>query len=170
MLPMIGLMIGLALGQPAPVKEEPANVAGWQVTRGDHDCRIGMVYDRMVVLSIRFDARLNQVTMIVSDPAFQSLRQGDAYPIDVHFLGRRNQSYPGVTFMPMVGGDAPIHEVAALFDRTILDDLSASESVMALKGNAIVANLPLQGSSAAIVALRRCAVDVAQSNPSDPLR
>ena len=146
------------------------SVTGWLIAPDEHGCRMTSGYNTGQGIQVRLDQRLGQAAFILFDPSFKSLSDGKEYSLDIAFqFGRTlRDAFEDVTFMPLVGADTTA--VAAVMDSyEFLPALARNDSIVILRGRALIAKLSLKGSAEAVRALKQCADAVAKSNPSDPL-
>lgn len=148
---------------------EYGTAGAWIISRRTHDCSMTTGYDNQVGLQVRLDQRRGEAALILLDPSFRSLVEGREYSLDVYFQSgtRLIERYPESTFMPLLG-DSPRAVASVFHSYELLPDLAANDTLIIMRGTAIVAKLSLADSAAAITLLRACAAQVARENPSDP--
>ncbi|MHA3840420.1 hypothetical protein ACX0GZ_04275 [Sphingomonas aestuarii] len=171
MIGTVATLLAMLLAGPDQTdrRDPHADVGPWSITRLDNSCSMIAAFEGGSFVHVRYDARLGEAILSIADPAFQSVAEGETYQLDVSFQSAdRQQTYSDVKF---VGGQlpAPNRMVTTIFEAPpFLDQLSTYEGLRVTRGSATVASTSLNGTAPAVDALRRCADEVARTNPSDP--
>lgn len=145
-------------------------IGGWYVSRGKTDCSMLTEYSRSVSLYVSFDARRDDSHLVLVDPSFRSVKQGDTFALDVYFGGGRQavESYTDVSFRGIRLEDGKPGVSALFAGSAFLRDFARAARMLIKRDDATVALLELNGSAAAVADLRSCAERVSRETPSDP--
>ena len=155
-LAFAGLLAATATAASQPNNEVAAwgHVAGWDVmvdrTLGD-GCFVIAVYEHSV-LRVGFDITDHAVLVTIGDPAWQSLRTGKLYDLDMQFDN-----------LPVWRGQAAVLE-ARSFEKTLstiadadwLTAFALSHTLVVSYQGREIERLSLKGTAAAVAEMLRC--------------
>jgi hypothetical protein len=148
-----------------------ANVAGWSIFKNSDDCSLVGSFDRSTSLYIAYTVGTNNVTVIIDDPAFKSVKDDQKYPVSI-YLKKKGRLDDGWGDMDAVGlVTENMSAITLSFQaRDFLDDFKASDTfaIMRDESKVVVENFDLKDSAAAIAKLEQCSVEVHRQNPADP--
>jgi hypothetical protein len=162
-------VLGLA-AQQAPGFATHYN--GWNLVSTDNGCMILKAFERDVVIGIGFDERRNDLRLVIGDPSFRSLKEGEIYKLNVALTLKdgRNVEYPGVPFAGVVD-KSPSILTDSLNGRDFLTHAENASRIRINWGDISVADIDISyGSGGHVWALRKCAEAEAKANPSDPFK
>jgi hypothetical protein len=145
---------------------------GWKLAPTENGCMILKAFERDVVIGIGYDERRNDLRLVIGDPSFRSLKDGETHKLNVVLVLKDGTTvqYPGV---PFAGSTTPTASIIAdtLNGR---DSLAHAENASRLKisrADMSVADIDISyGSGGHVWALRKCAEARAKTNPSDPFK
>jgi len=145
---------------------------GWMVRIGKSQCLAARSYESGDILYIAYDAETNLAVVSVSDPDATSLKDGQEVKLHVIFIGNeRLDTGWGVRDFKVFKEDSSIMMMGSFDARDMLRDVARNDIIaLSIDGTAerLVGAYNLDGSSAAIDALRRCSFEVKGLNPNDP--
>ena len=85
--PIIATVSAVLVSFPAHARDSElyAKVGGWSVFRNSDDCNLIASFDRNTDLYISYTVGTNNVTVLINDPAFKSVKDDQKYPVSIYF-------------------------------------------------------------------------------------
>lgn len=169
MVLIAALVLSLA-GQQVPGFATHYN--GWKLAPTDNGCMILKAFERDVAVAMGYDERRDELRLVVSDPTFQSLKDGQIYKLDITLALKdgRSVEYSGVPFVGEAGRH-PTILTDALKGRDFLTHAENASRIKINRGDISVADIDISyGSGGHVWALRKCAEAKAKTSPSDPFK
>lgn len=140
-------------------------IGDWTVLEQEHSCSIIPRYPMFV----EYDARLERVTFGFTEKSVKTLRDGQQVPV-IFTLGHAEdyRTYPA-KMMSVTVGSTGNTSFKTTFEPWFLDHFAKQSGIGFLTTKMVLINAySLDGSAAAVAALRTCAERVSNIRPSDP--
>jgi hypothetical protein len=163
------LALGLAAQQ---VPGFATHYNGWKLAPSDNGCMILKAFERDVVIGIGYDERRNDLRLVIGDPSFRSLKDGEIYKLDIVLALKDGKTveFSGVPFVGTTGGNPSIL-TDSLNGRDFLTHAENASRLKINRADISVADIDISyGSGGHVWALRECAKAKAKTNPSDPFK
>ena len=153
----MALLMALALGLTAQqVPGFATHYNGWKLVPTDNGCMILKAFERDVVIGIGFDDRRNDLRLVIGDPSFRSLKDGEIYKLTIVLTLKdgKNVEYPGVPFAGVVD-KSPSILTDSLNGRDFLTHVENASRIRIDRGDVSVADIDISSAVAAMSG--RCA-------------
>lgn len=136
-------------------------VSGWTLDEYASRCSMTAKYGDRELLLLRYDAKLESVMMLFSDPSVHALANGEKRTIRVDLINTARNHLDdgwGSTDFLVVKPDNEPTAFVAKFNSEILGDIATNNTIAFSYKNTVLQSFSLDGSAAAVAALRTCAL------------
>jgi TonB family protein len=160
------LMAALALAAQDFEPKVFASVGPWVIGEHEFECAMSAEYKGGGSLALTYDAQDTESMLVISDPIYAGVRDGQKYELTLRFIrrGRIDDRWGTHTFV----GSQEKRSVYASYNAELLDDIAAADTLVLLRGDSLAASLSLRGSASAVAQLAKCAAKVARERRRDP--
>ena len=141
----------------------------WELYRNRHDCSLLWGSDGEPQLWIRYDYRLDQITIYLQDYSLNSLISPSSYVVNVIFDPEPKNRPNRLSFQARASFSDRLQLVYRVFGTELLDSFAASNQVdLRTSAGARIRLFPLFPEARPVDKLRKCAKEIAAESPSDP--
>ncbi|HYJ31266.1 MAG TPA: energy transducer TonB [Allosphingosinicella sp.] len=155
----------------AAAQTEVGTVNGWVIQDERGWCSASTVYDRNVYVRVSYDFGANSAALLVWNPAWESIRDGQAYDVTLEFS---NGSDYSSTAARGVRAETTSGRITALRMSVngddFLQDFAGAAAVALMMGERRLDILSLRGTRAVAHRLQACATASFHRYPPDPFR
>lgn len=144
----------------------------WFITKESEVCVAGRRYQGGDILAISYDPSNNRMRIGIAVPDATSLKEGEEVQLHVIFVGARKLDEDWGATRFYVSANGGMNQLIGSFNgRQMIRDISRNDIIaFSIDGTAerLVGSYSLDGSAAAMDALRRCSFELQGLNLNDP--
>lgn len=152
--------------------KEVGTIEGWTIYRDDESksCRMIGVYENDEALIVRYDASEKDAVVTFTEKQATSLKDGDKRSLDILFVqgGAVDDGWEDTDFRVMVASDGQRWLTSQTLTSAFLADFGKASTIAFFVNERKIDSYNLKGSSKAVAALQKCAMEAAGLNPLDP--
>lgn len=155
----------------AYAQEPYAKVQQWIISKKPDFCNMIAPYEGGAKLYVNYTVGTSNVTVVVIDPAFKSVKDGETYPVRVYFSkkghmddGWGDMEAAGLVKDNLTAIQLNFEALAFLKDFKVNDTFAITRD----DDHVVVGSFDLANSAAAATKLEQCAREVHRENPADP--
>lgn len=148
-----------------------ATVNGWQIHDERGRCTASTAFDGDMIVMLDFNYGDNIVLFTVTNPAWESIQEGQEYPVTLHFSN--GQEYPSTQAQGVRVDNASVRLTGVnlrLHANDFLGDFAGAARVQMRMDHQRLTTLNLSGTRAVAQRLITCAIASWRRYPPDPFR